>query len=67
MALTIYWQEQTEFGANHVSAMVDGEFEVFSSFNRLSQYLDLTQDDYDLHEVTPDNEQELRSSGAFNV
>lgn len=65
--VTIYWQEQPEFGPGHVSAMIDGDFDVFPSFNRLSQYLMLTQDDYDLCEVTPDNEQELRRSGAFNV
>lgn len=67
MTNTIYWQEQPEFGPNHVSVMVDGEFEVFPSFNRLSQYLQLTQGDFDLFEVTPENLQELHSSGVFNV
>lgn len=64
---TIFWQYQPEFGANHVSAIVDGEFELFTSFNRLSQYLNLTQNDYDLCEVTSDNWQDFQDSGAFHV
>lgn len=66
MTVIIYWQEQPEFGSGHVSAMVDGEFDVFSSYNRLCQYLSFNvDDDYELFEVTPDNWQELYDSGAF--
>ncbi|AEY01821.1 hypothetical protein GU3_10325 [Oceanimonas sp. GK1] len=65
MAITIYWQEQPEFGPGWVSAWVGGEVEMFPSMSRLRQHLMFEYDDYELSEVTQDNWRELYDAGVF--
>lgn len=65
MSITIYWQEQPEFGPAWVSACICGDVDFFPSMSCLRQHLMFEFDDYELVEVTPDNWQELHDAGAF--